>query len=256
MTGKEEYCPICDGSGINKARTILHEQTNNETVMFYCNCWYGWLLKQREANKEMTVEKIPLSEVEHPWGMQKGEDGAYLYYGRSDDTFFRMIGIKVKTDKREVEGGWTQIILEEIGKGVVVLVKSVDEKGNPIFLLTSKPEPGNPADKNFVLLKPTIQASESNMAQAHGGKRPPFAELLDKYGDSVIWIEPPQDGGRFLNKVNKYAIIEITIEDMRKIALPPDARWFKLFEIGEALKSNNVNEHLSQALELEGILRE
>ncbi len=42
-------------------------------------------------------------------------------------------------------------MLEEVGKGFVVLVKSVDKEGEPIFLLTSKPEPGNPADKNYVL---------------------------------------------------------------------------------------------------------
>jgi len=251
MIKEEETCPICNGTGMYVVQTHFQD----EIVESYCSCWRGWLLSQRNANKEMTVEKIPLSEVEYPWGMQKDENGNDLYYGRSDGEFFGLVGVRVRTDKREVKGGWTQVMLEEVGKGVVVLVESVNEKGDPIFLLTSKPEPGNPADKYFVLLKPTIQASESNMAQAHGGKRPPFAGLLDQYGSSIIWIGLPQDGGRFLGKANKYAIIEIVPEDAEKIALPPDARWFQTDEIVEASKSGDINEHLSQALEMEGIIK-
>lgn len=208
------------------------------------NEWQKWITGQREANEGMTVEKIPLSEVDDPWGMQS--DGNYR---REPEGFFNIIGVKIQAN-REVPF-WSQPVLEEIGKGVVVLVKSTTEEGIPIFLLTSKPEPGNPENKNFVLLKPTIQASESNMAQVHGGKRPPFAELLDKYGDSVIWIELPQDGGRSLGKVNNYAVMEITTEDAKEIVLPPDARWFQIEEIGEALFNGDVNEHLSQALTLE-----
>jgi len=245
MDEKKSSCPICGGTGMYALQHM------DEVVESYCSCWRGWLLSQRNANSEMTVEIIPLSEVEHPWGMQ--EDGEY--YGRSDGAFFRIVGVKIRTDKREVEGGWTQPMLEEIGKGIVVLVRSTTTEGIPIFLLTSTPEPGNPADKNFVLLKPSFQASKSNMTQAHKGEKPPLIKLLDKYGNSIVWNKLPQDGGRFLGKINKYGVIEIPTEDMGEIVLSPDARWFQLSEIHEALTSDDVNEHLSRALELEGVLK-
>lgn len=252
-TREKEVCPVCNGTGNDFRKSIEYEKETGVTARFRCKeCggtgrpWGIWLESQRETNK-MIVEKIPLSEVGDPWGMQP--DGNYRQEPRA---FFDIVGVNIQA-KREVPF-WSQPIIKELGKGIVVLVKSKNKEGDLIFLLTSKPEPGNPTDKNFVLLKPTIQASESNMARAHSGEKPPFAELLDKYGNSIIWIELPQDGGRSLGKVNKYAVMEITTEDAKEIVLPPDARWFRLEEISEALFNGDVNEHLSQALALERLL--
>lgn len=113
------------------------------------------------------------------------------------------------------------------------------------FLLVARQEPGNPADKNYILLDPTIQASESNLLQKHGDKKPPFAELIDEYGEPE-WAELPQDGGRFLGKINKYGILRIGSAD--EVMLPPNARWFASDEITEALLKGEANEHLTQAL--------
>lgn len=208
--------------------------------------WQKWLADQREKS-EMTVEEISLSKVDDPWGIQL--DGNYR---REPEGFFNIVGAKIRAN-REVPA-WPQPMLKELGKGVVVLVKSMDKHGETMFLLIAKQEPGNPANKNHILLGPTIQASESNMAQVHGGKRPPFAELLDKYSNSITWIELPQDGGRFLDKVNKYAIMEIATKDTKEIVLPSNASWFYPTEINEALVNGDVNEHLSQALALEIML--
>jgi oxidase EvaA len=207
--------------------------------------WKDWLADQRKKS-EMTVEEISLSEVDDPWGMHDGN------YCREPEGFFNIVGAKIRAN-REVSD-WSQPIMKELGKGVVVLVKSMDKHRRTMLLLIARQEPGNPANKNHILLGPTIQASESNMAQVHGGKRPPFAELLDKYGDSIIWIELPQDGGRFFGKVNKYAIMEIATEGTKEIVLSSNASWFYPTEISEALVNGDVNEHLSQALALERML--
>ncbi|MCK5466186.1 hypothetical protein KAI56_01660 [Candidatus Parcubacteria bacterium] len=78
MNEKKVPCPICGGSGTFVTQT--HYQ--DEIVEQYCSCWRGWLLFQRKANEEMTVEKIPLSEAK-PWGIQDNGD----YLGRPDGAF-------------------------------------------------------------------------------------------------------------------------------------------------------------------------
>ncbi len=206
------------------------------------NKWENWLANQRKKSG-MTVEEISLMSVDKPWGIQETGN-----YGRIPEAFFNIVGAKIQAD-REVPA-WSQPIIKEFGKGVVALVKSKIEEGDTKFLLTARQEPGNSADKSYILLGPTIQASESNMSQAHGGKRPPFAELLDKCGNSVTWTELPQDGGKFLNKTNKYAVVEIIAEEAKKIVLPSNVRWFRESEIQAAFFKGEINEHLLQALML------
>ncbi len=92
------------------------------------------------------------------------------------------------------------------------------------------------------MLAPTVQASKSNLEAAHSGKRPPRAELLDKY--PVTWVEIPQDGGRFFGKVNNYGVVEVEEE----IIPLTNERWFTREELREAYLSGDVNEHLTQAL--------
>lgn len=197
--------------------------------------WEKWLNEQRNKNT-MTVRGISLASVAPPWGMQT--DGNFR---REPPGFFNIMGAEIQAN-REVPA-WSQPILQEIGKGIVVLVQDeVAEK----LLLTIRQEPGNPANKGYILLGPTIQASESNLQQKHGGKRPPFAELLDKY--EINYIDFSQDGGRFLEKINKYAILRV--KSQKEVNLPPNARWFDLNELSEAVITGEANEHLLQTVAL------
>lgn len=212
--------------------------------------WRDWLKKQREEMTErivfgnvglreqkMTVKEIPLSKVALPWGMQA--DGNYR---REPEAFFNIIGVEIRAN-REVPA-WSQPMLKELGKSVVVIVRTKSK-----YLIVARQEPGNPANKNYTLIGPTIQASESNLLQKHGGKRPPYAELLDYH--KVKFVELPQDGGRFYGKINKYAIITIDSEVAGKITLLPNSKWLNADEIHEAFLQGDVNEHLTQALLLD-----
>ncbi len=79
--------------------------------------WKEWLLEQRQKSG-MVATKIPLKEVGEPWGMQA--DGSY---GRSDSSFFKLVGLKV-TANREVSF-WHWPILEEAGgQGAVVVFRA------------------------------------------------------------------------------------------------------------------------------------
>jgi hypothetical protein len=196
--------------------------------------WQKWLNEQR-AQSTMTVEKISLANVFEPWGMK--EDGNYR---REPPAFFNVVGASVQA-KREVLA-WSQPMLEELGKGYVVLVETEDGR----VLLTSRQEPGNPPEKNYILLGATLQTSESNLLQKHGGKRPPYAEVLDKYQPRVV--EFVQDGGRYIGKRNVYGRIKIKSQD--EVQLLANARWFDNSEVREAVIYGEANEHLIQALTL------
>jgi len=196
--------------------------------------WQEWLLDQRSRGT-MSVKLVTLDNVGGGWGMQN--DGKH--YGRTDGTYFEMIGVKITNAGREVTQ-WEQPMLRETGgPGALVLIKA---RGEENYLVAAKAEPGNPRPGR-ILLAPPLQASKANLKQAHGGKRPPRAELLDEGG--VRQTDLPQDGGRYFEKVNTYSVVEVESE---KIILNQNERWFTRDELREAFFAGEVNEHLSQAL--------
>jgi oxidase EvaA len=202
--------------------------------------WRDWLRRQREEGT-MVVEQIPLCEVTEPWGNQT--DGNY---GRKDGQFFKYIGVKISVPKGREVVSWQQPMKIESGPGSIVLVVNENDE----VLVTTRIEPGNPneVDMNYILLGPTIQASKSNLEQAHGGKRPLYSELLDREQEiKRQWTGLWQDGGRDYKKLNYYAIIRVKKDE---ITLIPSARWFTEEEIAGATLSGDINEHLSQALHL------
>lgn len=205
--------------------------------------WKEWLAAQRAAS-QMTATVIPLSEAQ-PWGMQ--DNGAR--FGRPDGSFFNLVGAHVVA-QREVRE-WNQPLLRETGEGIVVLV--ITKAAPALFLIAARQEPGNTTKPGNVLLGPTLQTSLSNLQQTHGGKRPPRAELLDGQED-IKWVEMTMDGGRFIGKVNRYAVVEVDEEriardgDGREIARTGNERWFDPYELREALLAGDVNEHLAIAL--------
>lgn len=200
--------------------------------------WKEWF-EQQVAASTMRVEQVALGEA-NGWGMQEG--GAR--FGRPDGAFFSLVGAKVTTgrDEREVRT-WSQPLLKETGVGVVVLAyRPTVFHGEPELLLRARVEPGN-EKPGRVLLGPTLQASESNLQQAHGGNAPPRAELFPRVSDESWWVELPMDGGRFLGKNNRGALLEV--QDL----VPDGAEfWFSRSDLKDAVLFGLLNEHLLQLL--------
>ncbi|MFC1597922.1 NDP-hexose 2,3-dehydratase family protein [Patescibacteria group bacterium] len=197
--------------------------------------WKDWFTQQ-QGESTMNVEIIPVRDAE-PWGLQ--EDG--LRFGRPDGGFFNLVGLHVKVPKpgqREVPQ-WKQVILQETSVGAVVLIKAREQ---PLYLLATKAEPGNTTLPGHVTLVAPLQASRSNLEQAHGGDRPPRAELM---GDKPQLVDGPRDGGRFIGKVNGYAMVEV---EKDTIVLRPNERWFTPHELLEAWHAGVLNEHLVHVL--------
>lgn len=183
----------------------------------------------------MWVEVISLAEVGGGWGMQ-GD----AHFGREDGKFFRLLGVKITNAGREVMS-WGQPMIQEIGEGLVVLVQATDERQHrPVYLVAARAEPGNYHAPGHVLLAPTIQASRSNLEGAHGGSRPPRAELLR--GREYNGRRLHEDGGRFIGKTNCYVILELPQEEVGP--LNADERWFSRAELREAYLDGELNAHL------------
>lgn len=195
-----------------------------------------WLETRRNAST-MLVTASSLEGIA-PWGYRENSEGSFEY-SREDGKFFRLGGFLVKAN-REVPG-WTQPMLEELtGPGVIVLVTDGER-----FIVTAREEPGNSPNKKHMLLGPTLQASESNLQAAHGGKAPPRAELYSN--EKVQWFVQPGDGGRYFNKTNRVGILQVEPQSFNG-ELMPNETWASKQELIAAFSNGDVNPHLAECL--------
>lgn len=204
--------------------------------------WKEWFEGQVDM-ATMRVSEVPLSEAA-PWGLQ--EDGRR--FGRPDGTFFNLVGLEITTGREEREVRcWKQPLLQEAtGPGVVILAcRAYDDQDGYEYLVSAKSEPGNDTLKGLILA-PSLQASLSNLQQAHGGKRPPRAELYDQVEQKGGWRSQRKDGARFYHKTDQYAVIEVASD----LDLASHERWFAMGELLEARDEGLLNEHLVLALAL------
>lgn len=200
--------------------------------------WQDWF-SRLGAESTMTVEQVSLAQTA-PWGLQEGGQR----FGRPDGSFFSLVGAQVTTgrDEREVRS-WAQPLLKETGTGVVVLAyRQTAIHGEPELLLRARAEPGNETPGRLIL-GPTLQASESNLRQAHGGKAPPRAELFQLVEATSAWYPLAIDGGKFLGKVNRGACVEVA-----NLTPDPTECWFSRADLKQALSAGVLNDHLLQVL--------
>lgn len=201
----------------------------------------SWFIKQQNECP-MTIENIPLMECKN-WSYN--EERGILEHDSKE--FFYLQGIRVINSKnREVVQGWEQPILTQVGfnGGILGLIR---KKINsiPYYLVHAKAEPGNP---DIVQISPTMQATFSNLKQAHQGEKPKFANFFQNpqnYDAKILfnqWMS--EDGGRLHLKRNKGMIIEIQ-EDLLKEELPISFKWLSLYQIKELIKINSwVSPHI------------
>jgi len=200
-----------------------------------------WYLDQKN-NCGMSVIDIPLSEC-RGWRLDK-DTGEIKH---KSNEFFKVQGVRISnSDSREVDTGWDQPIITQIGYdgGLLGLLRK-RINGVPHYLIEAKAEPGNP---DLLQISPTLQATFSNLKRAHGGSKPKFAEFFET-PDSVSglvlfnqWMS--EDGGRLHLKRNKGMLIEIS-EDFDLGVIPSSFAWVSLWQLKALLKENSwVNPHI------------
>lgn len=202
--------------------------------------WKEQLAARRKAMK-MVVEEVGIDKIT-PW--VTALIGAFISFVRGDGKFFKMIGVMIYGAGREV-AGWGQPLLEEAGAGVYVIVTT---PARDLFLVTMREEPGNPADKQHVLLGPPLQASLGNWTQTHGGKRPSGAEFYD---GCTSWVDVPKDGGRFRNitgqNINRMGILVVDEVYFLQYGLEVDQILMTRAELKEAFLAGECNPYLREA---------
>ncbi len=178
----------------------------------------AWL-RDRQADAGVQIEEIPLERLTD-WETDVESGDLFHTSGK----FFRVHGVRVRTNFPGCPGEWDQPIINQPEIGLLGIVTRVFD-GVRYFLMQAKMEPGN---INRVQLSPTVQATRSNFTQVHGGKTTQFLDLF-LGGEARVLVDQLQSeqGTRFLRKRNRNMIVEVDSD----IPDQENLRWLTLGEL-------------------------
>ena len=188
-----------------------------------------------------TSSTVPPDPAKDPqeWSLQKDPETGMVVFQKNGGGFHRAVGLEVFTQAREIPA-WSQLILVELGGGGYV-VMACDEAMER-FIITAREEPGNNGEvKKHILLGAPLQTSIANAQKAHGGNPPPRSEWML----AAEVEDQPQDGGRYLDKVNHVGCVKIDLKDPN-LKLADNERIFTRAELGEAIRAGECNSHLAE----------
>lgn len=189
-----------------------------------------WLESKRKSHS-VKVEEVGINTLEG-WKTDT-KTGNVLH---DSGKFFSIIGIKVEGAKNREVVSWNQPIIKQCECGILgILRKKID--GIMHYLMWAKFEPGSIVNPQ---LSPTLQATDSNLKLAHGGKKPLFAEYFENggKGKTIVSVVNVEDPSRFYLKTNRCMIVEI--QEDEKINTPEDFIWLTLPQIKKLLKIDNA----------------
>ncbi len=208
---------------------LLGEKNEFESIL----SWY----KAHCSKCNMKIDHIPLKECRE-WSFDE-LTGSYVH---SSGEFFRVDGLRVSNSStREVTGGWDQPIFTQVGYdgGILGLLRQ-RINGVPHYLIEAKIEPGN---YNLVQISTTVQATFSNLKQAHKGNATPYSEYFldtENMGGKVLfdkWMS--EDGGRLYNKRNRSMIVELP-ENIQLSIKFDRYRWATLYQLIQLVARQNA----------------
>lgn len=201
---------------------VLSAKTNHCLISMPSHL--SWLTNLK-SKYELHVSKCPINEMPD-WIETERE------IKRLDDRFFKIIGVKVEIENREVSR-WCQPLVEPMQEGLCAfIIKKIN--GVYHFLVQAKLECGN---FDVMELAPTVQCLTGNVYA--NNNKPPFADyVLSAEKNRVIFDSlQSEEGGRFYKEQNRNMIIEAN-EDF-PIELPERYTWMTLGQIYDFLKFNN-----------------
>jgi len=221
-------------------KLIEHSMCTN--LMVSMDILLNWI-KDMVAKFHSEIMEISLNELKN-WNI----DGKRIYHDTGK--FFEIIGLNITSNfDREVSTNWSQPILKEsnFDGGLLGLLRTYIS-GLPHYLIQLKFEPGN---YGSLQLSPTLQATFSNINQAHGGRKPHYYELFRDYNqnDSAYkfksWLA--EDGGRLFKKRNLGLVKQV---DYKNITIVDETyNWVSLYQIKKLMESDAiVNPHLARLI--------
>ena len=141
--------------------------------------------------------------------------------------FFKIVAVKVVSNF--YKKNWDQPIIVQNEVGILGIIKN--KKTNK-YLLQAKVEPGN---INKLQLAPTVQATQSNYNQVHGGSKVPYINFFLRLKRISNYYQSEQ-GFRYLNKFNSNILLELSKKVKRKNGF----YWFAKSEIKELIFRKNL----------------
>ena len=185
-------------------------------------------LSELKTVYELVVEKIPLREVDG-WQVTETE------IVRPDRRFFRVLGVDVMIENREV-ATWCQPLVQPMQQGISVLLAQ-RRRGLMHFLLQAKVECGN---FDVVELAPTIQCQTGDWRQAPPEAVPALLRAFDSGrlpGRVILDALQSEEGGRFYHEQNRNVVF--LLDEDAEPDLPKNFKWLTLGQIKEFLRFNN-----------------
>lgn len=187
----------------------------------------SWLTSLK-SGYDLIVEKVPLNQIEE-WECKDDEIVRY------DKKFFRVLGVRVHIDNREVVS-WCQPLVQPMQQGICAfIVKKIG--GIYHYLVQAKLECGN---RDVFELAPTVQCLTGSIF--NGAPRPPYTDyvLNAEKGQIIYDALQSEEGGRFYHEQNRNMIVEAD-EDF-PLEVPPTYQWMTLGQINEFMRySNYIN---------------
>ena len=188
--------PIASENIYNHALEASFESMKDWSVFHTLEEVKTWFVNRR-LNSRLKVNYIPVKSLSDWYVNEKTGDIAH-----TSGDFFTVKGLRVTVSSREREIGWDQPILEQVGfdGGILGIIRQ-RFNGIPHYLCEAKEEPGN---YGKVQISPSLQATFANLNQAHGGRKPNFADIflnLEKNKDATknnTTTHKSSSGGTFI----------------------------------------------------------
>lgn len=195
--------------------TIISKNLNPD-VMSGIRATLQWLDDRKAANHILN-RRIGLNDLRE-WNIDgKG------FFSNKEGRFFRIVGLRIRSDSREVKS-WGQPIIENPAAGVIGLLLRNGENGLEL-LMQAKAEVGN---KTVVQLGPTVQFTQSNYEGSRKLKKPfLFHDFIEENHFPVIHDScQTEEGARFYREYHRHRIL--MLPDDVELSVPPDFRWMPL----------------------------
>ena len=225
--------PFANLDGLSKfgSDLLLSSKTNHS--LYTTQNLLSWLTSLK-SKFDLNVERCPIIGMD---GWQKTENEI----SRPDLKYFKVIGVKVRIENREVKT-WCQPLIQPMQEGLCAyIVKKID--GVYHFLVQAKMECGN---FDILELAPTVQCLTGNVYS--GDVKPPFADyVLNARPEQIIFDTlQSEEGGRFFKEQNRNLIV--VADDGFDMNLPENYTWMTLKQIYKFLRFNNYLNIQSRSL--------
>lgn len=217
----------------NHGKDYLLSSTTNHSL-FTINNHLSWLANLK-AKYDLFVSPYPINQMSD-WQLKEDE------ILRPDGLFFRIIGVNVTIENREVSS-WCQPLVQPMQEGVCAyIIKKIH--GVYHFLVQAKMECGN---FDVLELAPTLQCLTGKVPSNHE-HRPVFYDfIMNAPKDRIIYdVKQSEEGGRFYHEQNRNMIVEVG--DAFPIEVPERYTWMTLEQIYQFLRFNNYLNIQSRSL--------